>query len=202
MLVEGVDNMILQESISANIKEALTKIGKNQAWLARETGVKPQNISAYIRGISIPDLSTICRIADKLGVSIDWICGRNVEADDSEKEKTLGDIAREIMYMDNMTGVFFSSVTRTERKCISFKGEYPEYEDFDVEYPAIVFSYGNMCSFIKDWQKIKILKNSYTIDEELYQLWVDKHISDLDKLQAIEPPPDFEHMKYDDEVPF
>ncbi|MGO5049272.1 hypothetical protein [Dysosmobacter sp. Sow4_B12] len=125
--------------------------------------------------------------------AIDWICGRNVEADDSEKEKTLGDIAREIMYMDNMTGVFFSSVTRTERKCISFKGEYPEYEDFDVEYPAIVFSSGNMCSFIKDWQKIKMLQNSYTIDEELYQLWVDKHISDLDKLQAIEPPPDFEH---------
>lgn len=194
--------MVLQESISANIKEALNKMGKNQAWLARETGVKPQNISAYIRGVSIPDLSTICRIADKLGVSIDWICGRNIEQENPEKEKTLGDIAREILYMDDMSGVFFSSITRTEQRCVSFKGEYPEYEDFDVEYPAIVFSSGNMCSFIKDWQKIRSLLNSNIIDEELYQLWVDKHISDLDEFRAIEPPPDFENMKYDDEVPF
>lgn len=188
MLVEVVDNMTLQESISANIKEALTKIGKNQAWLARETGVKPQNISAYIRGISIPDLSTICRIADKLGVSIDWICGRNVEAEDSEKKKTFGDIAREILYMGNMSEVFFSTGTRTERKFVTFNGDYPEYEDIEVEYPVIEFQSGVMCSFIKDWQKIRSLRNSNIIDEELYQLWVDKHISDLDKFYADEAP--------------
>ena len=71
-----------------------------------------------------------------------------------------------------------------------------------MEYPAIVFSSGNMCSFIKDWKKIEALRSSHTIDEELYQLWVDKHISDLDEFSAIEPPPNFENMKYDDEVPF
>lgn len=76
--------MSLQEALSRNLKDILAKKGKKQAWLAAETGIKAQNISAYIRRKTLPDLSTICLIADKLNVSVDWLIGRQTATPESQ----------------------------------------------------------------------------------------------------------------------
>ena len=68
--------MDIRESLSVNLRDVLVKKKIKQVDLSEITGIKPQNISSYIRGNSTPDLATVVLIADRLNVSLDWLLGR------------------------------------------------------------------------------------------------------------------------------
>ena len=48
----------------------------NQTRLAKETGISIVSISRYLSGERNPTLINAILIADALGVSLDWLCGR------------------------------------------------------------------------------------------------------------------------------
>lgn len=64
---------------SERLKAARTSKHISQADLAKAVGVSAATISSYetVNGAKIPSLDKAEAIADKLGVSLDWLCGKD-----------------------------------------------------------------------------------------------------------------------------
>jgi len=59
--------------IADNLREILNKNNWTQAELARRAEITPWQISTYIKGVRLPHLDTLCRLADAVGVSLDLL---------------------------------------------------------------------------------------------------------------------------------
>ena len=55
------------------ILQTLDKMGRSQNWLAMKVNAHRHTISRFIYGYNDLRLSTAIRIADALGVSLDWL---------------------------------------------------------------------------------------------------------------------------------
>lgn len=67
--------MGIKEEFASQLKKARSKAGVTQTELADYCGVKQSTISAYEKGTTTPDLEVAAKLAEKLGVSLDWLCG-------------------------------------------------------------------------------------------------------------------------------
>ena len=194
-------------TFAKRMREAREKCNLKQNILASNVGVTPQTISAYEKaGIDgrgkNPTLENAVAIANELNVSLDWLCGRDIPREKIEAQKTLGDIARDLIFLEkSVADVYFDALTQkiTEQVGVE-EGGYPVYEDIERAYPAIAFRNKELSNFITDWRKIKSLRDYNTIDDELYDLWLEKHISALDDISAIQDFPDFSEIAKDCKV--
>ena len=161
--------MSLQESISTNLKEILFKMGKKQAWLANETGIKPQNISSYIRGVSLPDLSTICIIADKLGVSVDWLIGRcSSEQESKSGPKSIRQYAKEIVIIAD---TFNASTTKVDSKsCAPDQSVSIDFSEGSVANSDYNRAYYLFSDFMEAWVSYRELYIKRKIEKNDYEL--------------------------------
>ena len=184
------------------MKEAREKCKLKQNILALKVGVTPQTISAYENAETDgkgknPTLENAVAIANVLNVSLDWLCGRDVHT--AVCKETLGDIARDIVSFEKTSaGIYLDTSSREEFE-YGPDLEHPNPRRFDVTYPAIVFTNEKLCHFVNEWKKIKNLHDTGTIDDELYNLWLDKHLSLLDDTSAIDKPKELDE---DGELPF
>lgn len=55
------------------ILQTLDKTGRSMQWLAMRTNIHRHTISRFVYGYNDLRLSTAIRIADALGVSLDWL---------------------------------------------------------------------------------------------------------------------------------
>ncbi|MBL0920726.1 MAG: helix-turn-helix transcriptional regulator [Phycisphaerales bacterium] len=53
---------------SANLRAERARAGLTQAELAERAGLNPASIGSYERGVTKPQIDTLCRIASALGV--------------------------------------------------------------------------------------------------------------------------------------
>lgn len=60
----------------------------NQKKFAEKIGVSQSNLSKWERCITLPDYENLCAIADKLGVTTDYLLGQTTVRNQKEKEKT------------------------------------------------------------------------------------------------------------------
>lgn len=67
-----IDNII-----GRNIRNLRIKNEVKQNTLARELNMRRQTISAYERGITLPDIYSLIDIADYFNVTLDELAGRN-----------------------------------------------------------------------------------------------------------------------------
>lgn len=67
-----------------NLKTARSKAGLSQAALAQKINVTKQAISLYESGARTPDHETLQKIADVLGVSINYLLGRSIRTDGAD----------------------------------------------------------------------------------------------------------------------
>lgn len=180
--------MITKEEFSQRLKQALDDKKMKQLELAKKVGTSRANISNYLRGNSFPPLDVLAEIAKALDVSLDWLC--NLETDPQNKQpKTLGDIARGLVFLEKSAAeIYLDTLTKNEQIITDHDGVsgYPNYANVEVDYPFIVFTNRTLATFILDWKKIKALHDAETIDDDLYNLWIDKHIAELDSLPAIQ----------------
>ena len=70
---------------SERLKEILELREKSQAQLAKELDTTPQAISSYAKGKTTPDYDMLCRIANHLSVSVDFLLG-NVQTITNEEQ--------------------------------------------------------------------------------------------------------------------
>lgn len=62
--------------IGENIRALRTGLDMKQDTLASELNIKRQSLSAYERGITLPDIYVLMRIADYFGITLDELTGR------------------------------------------------------------------------------------------------------------------------------
>ena len=104
------------------ISQIRKKCGMTQAELAEKVGVSCQAVSSWERGITMPDISNLKRIADVLGVTVDYILDdTDITEDDWQKDNhtvTDFDIAKEAYESGNI-GVFCELVETFNSKTLS-----------------------------------------------------------------------------------
>lgn len=173
------------------LKKAREQRGMKQKELAEKIDVTPQTISAYEKADvegkgKNPTLENAISAAKVLGVSLDWLCGIDLAHDDKDLYGTsYGEIIRKLVdASEKAENASLSSITLTERVFIDYGGDYPRCDNVDISYPVIVFKDDKIKSFMESWIKIKSIRDSNTIDEELYRLWMDKHLAELDHVKV------------------
>ena len=65
--------MTTTQDISAKLSEAIRQSGMTQMALAQKIGVRQQQISCYIKGITLPSLDTLSRLCTVLDLDANEI---------------------------------------------------------------------------------------------------------------------------------
>ena len=176
------------------ILEVRTQKGLTQKQLAEAARIAPGSLSAYEQGQKAPPVDAAARIAKALGVSLDWLFGFE-EGKEGGAPKTYGDVIKALI---PLTQIGFRVVMGKERcdnngfipsdeEVMSFDemigssvdggrfyGEYP-YSD----WAFLRFNSDKLIKFFDSWSKLYKLYADGEVEEEVYQIWLDKRIEDL-----------------------
>ena len=76
----------MKNVIGENIKRLRKQQEIKQAVLASKLNIGRQTLSAYERGVTLPDILALIEIADYFGVSLDELTGRKTLTIPNEKE--------------------------------------------------------------------------------------------------------------------
>ncbi len=127
------------------LKEARTKKNMSQAELAKAIGVSTGTVSVYENpnGARYPAFDKTVAIAETLGVSIDWLCGRDEKAKARSGVEILKDLLDIVEMFDFMVenDPFGSSI-----------------------YLKLPMSCGTVISFFKEYLKIEPILKDKAID--------------------------------------
>lgn len=193
---------------SKRLKEARRTKDFTQSQLAKMSGVTAATISAYEstdskKGCN-PSLENAAKLAEALSVSLDWLCG---SAANKSKVETV-DFLRMLVKMSENTSISVDVVNIEDiyimERFINAYNLFSEEEHWDNhnycesnniptawDIPLIGFGNYYIANFLTEWQKMKVLYDSNTIDESLYKLWLDKQFSDIEQKEKEEE----EHRK-------
>lgn len=67
----------IQRTFTARMNARLGQLGKRPEWLAGEIDRTGASVYAYKAGTTLPSLDVAAAIARALGVSLDWLTGRD-----------------------------------------------------------------------------------------------------------------------------
>ena len=84
--------------LGKKIRSLRLKAGLTQEALAEKTGVSPQAVSKWERGIALPDSSIMLEVCDILGISVnELLCGERIKMENysEEMEKKLLEMVKE-----------------------------------------------------------------------------------------------------------
>lgn len=165
--------------------ERLQQIQKDRKMSQKEMAalleISANSMSAYMSGKRTPPLDVAERIAQKLGVSLDWLCGIGEGAVEINAEgikifmgKSCGNLIRIInLLLDNDVFNGFSVHKEFNRQNGVTVGEkFVSTFSCDVQP---VSNYFNDCERVFD------LYRSGTIDQEMYEAWVERKLKQLDR---------------------
>lgn len=183
------------------LKEARTASKLTQTELSKLSGVTPATISAYecadgLKGKN-PSLDNALKLAQALNVSLDWLCGSIVS---SPKTQITDFLKLLVRLNENITSVsvdevnfaigIHKEVLPNANNLITFDDwtvaqNRAEYTEEEVEYYLYPLAFNDYLinKFLKEWQKVRKLYESNTIDRSLYSLWLDKQYAEIDKKQ-------------------
>lgn len=103
------------EIFAARLLEALEAAGSNKRDFAKKLGRHETTIGKWVKGGTEPSLDDLARIADALGLSIDWLLGR----DPAGATPALADgalPAGDVRYVDRQLAVIRAAIDRVEQK--------------------------------------------------------------------------------------
>lgn len=128
--------------------------------LAQLCGVSQGAMSSYLRGEKLPLISTACEIAAALGVSVAWLCGESMP---DIQPRTYAQLIEQILLMVDVAHI----VVETDR---------PPMTEARYENIALVSVDPVIVSFFKDYHRVKALYLDGTIDQEMYDAWIEKRL--------------------------
>lgn len=184
------------------LREVRTAAKLTQADLSKKAGVTAATISAYesadgSKGKN-PSLDNALKLAAALNVSLDWLCGFTVR---TEKAPII-EFLKLLVALDEHTGISFDRADFADEAVQNILTK--AYSDIDQEDFMLEHEYSMQChekftfrlytatfqdffiqKFIRDWQKMRDLYKSRTIDKDLYNLWLNKQYNEIEaKLNA------------------
>lgn len=177
-----------EATFSSRIKELRSSLSLTQIEFAEKINTTQATLSSYENTDKTPSLDIVKKIAEVFRVSIDWLLGLSDIIDVNDIPRTYSDIIR-----------------------ILFKLESADLSDFSIDSDHnyneaichISTTDSSIANFITEWKKIKDLHDNKTIDDELYNLWLEKTLKKYDK-PIVHPSHDFWNIPdgIDEELPF
>ena len=67
----------MNREFARRLKQLREKRGLSRRTLSELCGLHPDAVRRYERGLASPTLEAACALADYLGVSVDWLTGRD-----------------------------------------------------------------------------------------------------------------------------
>lgn len=158
--------MSTENLLSSRIKELRTSMNLTQKEFAELINVSTVSVSSYETEAKSPSLDMVINIATKCNVSIDWLCGLS-------NSKYL---ATSITTYDELFRLFINIL---EIRYSEFD-TIPIIDTVDTANEAVILTlHGdpNIQQFFTEWCKVFELHCSNTIDDELYNLWIEKELA-------------------------
>lgn len=162
-------------ALALRIKELRKSLNMTQKDFSAHVGCTAATLSAYENGSKSPSLEIIKSIAVKCNVSIDWLCGLTDKKQYNEEIETYGDGIRLLLKIEKAFD-------------ISLSYDWIKLESFQTMDCVATISFGNdkMQDFIKEWEKMKKVHDDFTIDDDVYNLWIEKTLKKYDEFPALE----------------
>lgn len=160
----------MHNKFSTRIKELRISKNLTQGTFAESINVSPSAISSYEIGARSPSLDMMLNIAQKYNVSIDWLCGLDDKMTSSNHIITYKELFK--LFIDVLS-------TRYQDKQTTYI-----FEDISTQNMSVVLTLhddANFQNFFSKWCDIFKLHNEGTIDDDLYQTWLDKQLDLYDK---------------------
>ena len=182
------------------IKDTRAALSMTQRELAAFASIAPGSLSAYENGNQSPPVDVAARLAKALKVSLDWLFGMEPNEDILQKPKTHADIIKMILLItESGLSVFPGLVNKpwqTDQR-INSEAERQTYAQLDelavsrgdvtnsvhTDYASIEISSQIVIDFFTAWLKLYDLRAQGVLDDEVYNIWIDKRLKQL----ALEP---------------
>ena len=170
------DDMNRIEEFAERVKREREKLGWTQAQLGEKVGVSPQTISAYEKNIygkgKTPTLDNAILIAESLGVSLDYLCGRD---DTSTQIDTLADIVKYLETLENYIDCSISvkEIELPPQECVPIGYDEEGNELWETTEPISQITLYNpyLSSFFSKQDEVAKLYQKGTIPEDFYLSW-------------------------------
>lgn len=154
-------------TFSEHIKKLRMNKKMNQAEFAELISTNQSTLSAYERGDRLPPYETLIIIAQQCHVSLDWLCGLSDIVNTTGRLEKYDDIIRLLFKLESASidGFSLNSYIR----------------DYGSKVSEISFTDNNLYEFLGDWQKMREVYNKSIIDDEMYDLWIEKTLKKYNK---------------------
>lgn len=157
--------------LSSRLKELRQSLNITQSNFAESINVSTVSVSSYESEAKTPSLHMIYNIATTYNVSIDWLCGLSEKRNLPDRYTNYADVFRTLIHLCSTKYAELNS----ELLFPSF------FDDNDEDMTFVVSEDKNFTTFFTDWFKMYKLYSDGTIDNELYNLWIEKEICKYDK---------------------
>lgn len=181
------------ELLANRLSELRFKKKLSQRDIARQVGITAASLSAYEKGTKTPSLEVAAKLAQAYGVSLDWLCGL-VELEAGGKLRTYADLFRLLINLCDANQQSMEIQTKktpwredgavTDDEAEMYLQEETLNEQTGIVSPVCVnhaildFRSWKTVSFIEAWNTVRTPYLAGTIDEELYNLWIDKRLKE------------------------
>ena len=144
------------------LKELRLQHKLTQKELANKLELSISSVIAYEKSQKALSLDTAIKTAMFFQVSLDWLCGlaENIE---TTALKTYDNVIRALVRLDGLTKVKIAE----------------HYISRDVYELGIIFPCAKLYKFLESWKNMKNLLDTGTINQELYNIWLDKQLNDV-----------------------
>ena len=171
------------------IKE--TRVSKNltQKMLAGMAGIAPGSLSTYENGHKAPPIDAAARIAKSLDVSLDWLFGLEAKESITQTPKTYADLVRLILLIVGASKAFPGIIEKPwredqrldEDESLDFLHTEADWGDTKSSYASIEISNWEVVDFFRTWAKLYELHKTDILDDEIYNMWIDKKLLELEQ---------------------
>lgn len=184
------------KEFAERLKRVQNQKGITQKELAQMLGISPGSLSSYMRDAKTPALDVACDIAKKLNVPIGWLCG---EPEETVKMVTYADLLRTLVKLVDSAHAGF--IARNDTAAFDEHGFFSD-PDPDMEsliqqtyvhecavegtdptkvcYASLETIDQQVLNFWYDWRKVRDLHIQETIDDEMYEAWLEKRFRDYE----------------------
>ena len=163
------------------------RIGLSRKDAIEMSGLAPSSWAAYERGEKTPPLDVAAKIADTLGVSLDWLAGGKVES-----IKTWGDVLRSICKIILALGgnAFPRNINLLVEEEDDGRYIYVEADKRipeeaknngdDIEGFSVIFDNSPISDISESLGRLFVLFLNGDVEKEVFDMWVEKKASELD----------------------
>ena len=162
------------ETFSSRLKQLRSSMNMTQVQFAEHIHTTQTTVSSFENLGKIPSLDVAITIAKECNVSIDWLCGLS-------KTKSIdGEITTYSDLFKSLTNILQFTRTSEDNEIIPI---IQSINNDDVNKPLSFDFYEdvNCRNFITAWIKMFKLLIDNTIEQDIYDLWLEKEFAKYDR---------------------